>query len=54
MGAAKADSPDHDYLQSVRARFGSSEPPCQWPAKLARRCHHTVRELGDDAWSNLA
>lgn len=54
MGAAKPASPDHDYFQSVRARLGAQRAALSVARKLARRCHHTLRGLGDDAWSNVA
>jgi transposase len=51
--AARASSPDHGYYVSVRERLGGKRPALSVARKLARRCYHTLRELGDDAWAPL-
>ena len=51
--AARAGSPDHDYYAAVRDRLGGKRPALSVARKLAGRCHHTLRELGDRAWLEL-
>jgi hypothetical protein len=34
----------------VRARLGASRATLSVARKLLRRCHHTLRALGDDAF----
>ncbi len=51
MAAAKQASPDHDYWTTLRARLGAQRAALTIVRKLARRCHHTLRALGDDAWT---
>ena len=48
--AARPSSPDHDYYAAVRDRLGGKRPALSVARKLARRCYHTLRELGDQAW----
>ena len=45
--AARASSPDHTYYDSVRDRLGGQRTALSMARKLARRCYHTLRELGD-------
>jgi transposase len=47
--AARATSPDHDYYCRVAARAGRKRAALSVARKLARRCHHRLRELGDQA-----
>jgi transposase len=47
--AARPASPDHPYYLSVRARLGHQRAVLSVARKLTRRCHHTLRALGDDA-----
>lgn len=49
--AARQASPDHTYYAEVRDRLGGKRPALSVARKLARRCYHTLRELGDEAWS---
>jgi transposase len=51
---AREGSPDHDYYAAVRDRLGGKRPALSVARKLARRCHHTLRALGDQAWVDLA
>ncbi len=51
--AARTGSPDHDYYHAVRDRLGGKRPALSVARKLVRRCHHTLRELGDQAWIEL-
>lgn len=48
--AARTSSPDHDYYVELRDRLGGKRPALPAARKLARRCYHTLRELGDEAW----
>jgi len=49
--AARSASPDHEYYVSVADRLGGKRPTLSVARKLIRRCYHTLRELGDAAWS---
>src|SRR3954469_1385853 len=51
--AARTTSPDHDYYVAVRDRLGGKRPALSVARKLTRRCHHTLRALGDDAWAPI-
>jgi transposase len=51
--AARTSSPDHDYYVAVRDRLGGKRPALSVARKLVRRCHHTLRALGDAAWVSL-
>jgi transposase len=48
--AARDTSPDHTYYDTVRDRLGGKRAALSMARKLARRCYHTLRELGDQAW----
>jgi transposase len=52
--AARRSSPDHDYYLEVRDRLGANRATLSVARKLARRCHHTLRALGDDAFANAS
>jgi transposase len=49
--AARRSSPDHDYYLEVRHRLGANRATLSVARKLARRCHHTLRALGNDAFA---
>ena len=49
--AARRSSPDHDYYLEVRHRLGANRATLSVARKLARRCHHALRALGDDAFA---
>ena len=49
--AARRSSPDHHYYLDVRSRLGANRATLSVARKLARRCHHTLRALGDDGFS---
>jgi transposase len=49
--AARTSSPDHDYYVAVRDRLGGKRPALSVARKLVRRCYHTLRALGDQAWT---
>jgi transposase len=52
--AARASSPDHDYFVAARQRLGANRACLSVVRKLARRSHHVLRDLGDDAWAPVA
>jgi transposase len=54
QSAARSSSPDHDYYMAVRDRLGASRACLSIARKLARRAHHILRNLGDDAWADVA
>jgi transposase len=47
---ARSNSPDHDYYVELHDRLGGKRPALSIARKLARRCYHTLRALGDTAW----
>jgi transposase len=47
--AARPRSPDHAYYHAVSERLSSKRSTLSVARKLARRCYHTLRELGEDA-----
>jgi transposase len=49
--AARTSSPDHAYYLQVRDRQGSNRAALSVARKLARRAHHILRDLGDQAWA---
>jgi len=51
QSAARASSPDHDYYIRLADRLGGKRPALSVARKLIRRCYHTLRELGEEAWS---
>jgi transposase len=46
--AGRPSSPDHAYFRSVQQRLDGQLALLSVARKLARRCHHTLRDLGDD------
>ena len=51
MRSGNEASPDHAYYAGVKQRLGSERAALSVARKLVRRCHHTLRELGDEAWA---
>jgi transposase len=49
--ASRSTSPDHAYYQQVADRLGSRRAMMSVARKLARRCHHRLRALGDEAFT---
>lgn len=49
--ASKRQSPDHQYYQAARRRVGPSRAALSVARKHARRIHHILSRLGDDAWT---
>jgi transposase len=47
--AARPAAPDHGYYQATRARRTAGLATLAVARKLARRCYHTLRELGEEA-----
>jgi len=52
--SARTRSPDHAYYASVHDRLGGKRAALSVARKLLRRCYHTLRALGDNAWAPLA
>lgn len=50
MQASRPRSPDHAYYLQVKQRLDGQRAAFSVARKLARRCYHTLRELGDEAW----
>jgi len=50
---ARQGSPEHDYYVAVKERLGGKRPALSVARKLVRRCHHILRELGDQAWAEI-
>lgn len=46
---ARPSSPDHAYHAAVKERAGSKQAALSVARKLARRAHHRLRSLGDQA-----
>jgi transposase len=49
--AARPTSPDHDYYLAVKARLDGTRAALAVARKLARRTHHILRQMGDQAWA---
>jgi transposase len=47
--AARPSSPDHAYYRQVADRLGGNRAALSVARKIARRAHHTLRALGDEA-----
>jgi transposase len=52
--AARTGSPDHHYHLATKARLGGGRAAISVARKLAARCCHTLRELGDRAWVDVS
>jgi transposase len=52
--AARPASPDYRYYTAFRARRGAGLATLSVARKLARRCYHTLRELGEEALAPAA
>ncbi len=51
--ANKKTSPDHDYYTRLADRVGKGRARISVSRKLARRCHHRLRAVGDAAFTEL-
>ena len=49
MTSTRETSPDHEYYETVHARLTGKRAVLSVARKLARRCYHTLRELGEAA-----
>jgi len=49
LTASRTTAPDHAYFCSVRDRLDTHRAALSVARKLARRCYHTLRNLGEDA-----
>ncbi|MGH2617434.1 MAG: IS110 family transposase, partial [Thermomicrobiales bacterium] len=45
--AGRPSSPDHEYFCSVKERLDGQLAILSVARKLARRCYHTLRNVGD-------
>jgi transposase len=52
--AARQTSPDHTYYERVARRVGKQRATLSVARKLARRCHHRLRTLGEAALAPVA
>ena len=52
--AARPSAPDHGYYTAARDRRNAGLATLSVARKLARRCYHTLRELGDQALAPAA
>jgi hypothetical protein len=50
---ARTASPDHLYYTRVAARIDANRAALSVARKLARRSHHILRRLGDQAWAPI-
>jgi transposase len=50
---SRAASPDHHYYAGVAARIDANRAALSVARKLARRSHHILRRLGDQAWTPI-
>jgi transposase len=49
QAAAQERAPDHAYYREAKIRLGGNRAALAVARKLARRAHHALRELGDEA-----
>ena len=52
--AARTATPDHGYYTAVRDQRTAGLATLSVARKLARRCYHTLRELGEEALAPAA
>jgi transposase len=53
LHAHKKTSPDNQYYLRLAHRIGGGRARLAVARKLARRCHHRLRALGDQAWIEI-
>ncbi len=51
--AARQSSLDHTYYCQVADRLGGNRAALSVARKIARRAHHTLRALGDEAFAPI-
>ena len=49
--AARPGAPDHAYYRQAADRLGGNRAALSVARKIARRAHHTLRGLGDEAFA---
>jgi len=49
--ASHTRAPDHDFYAGVKDRFDHKRATISVARKIARRSHHILRELGDNAYA---
>jgi len=49
--ASHTRAPDHDFYTSVKQRIDHKRATTSVARKIARRSHHILRELGDEAYA---
>jgi transposase len=49
--ASRTRAPDHDFYASVKERIDHKRATISVARKIARRSHHILRELGDEAYA---
>jgi transposase len=49
--ASRTASPDHRYYTGIATRIDANRAALSVARKLARRSHHILRRLGDQAWA---
>jgi hypothetical protein len=52
--AARPSSPDHAHYRQLRRRHEAHIALISIARKLARRCYHTLRNAGDEAFAVAA
>ena len=52
--AGRPSSPDHAYFRQVKSRLDGQLALLSVARRLTRRCHHTLRNLGDDVLAPAA
>jgi len=52
--AARPSSPDHAYYRRLRRRLEAHLVLITVARKLVRRCYHTLRDAGDEAFAAAA
>jgi transposase len=52
--ATRPSAPDHEYYRRLHARLGGQQALVTIARKLARRCYHTLRNLGEAALAPAA
>jgi len=53
LAASRSGSPDHAYYQQVAARLGNQRAILSVARRLARRCQHRLRALGEEAFTDV-
>ena len=51
--ASHCGSPDQAYYKAARERLDGKQATLAVARKIARRCYHALREIGDQAWQTV-